>query len=132
MLVSSAFSDWTEFSVRTGWVPVGGSITTIYDGNDQPTEAQIRDGEGRIVTRFVRTYDANGRILEEKQILENPALLMADKLDPDGQPQFNAAQLEGMNRLWKSMLSGRSGTGITYAYDAQGRVTENARPQLLV
>jgi hypothetical protein len=71
---------------------VGGNITTIYDGNDQPTEAQIRDGEGRIVTRFVRAYDANGRILEEKQILENPALIFADKLAPGGAVQCRTAR----------------------------------------
>ena len=118
-----AGSPW-DAAVEVGaWVPAGGNITTIYDGNDQPTEAQIRDGEGRIVTTFVRTYDANGRILEEKQILENPVSLMADKLAAE-QPPFNAAQLEAVNRIMKSMLSGRSGTGITYAYDAQGRVTE--------
>jgi YD repeat-containing protein len=118
-------SSWDAAVEGGAWVPVGGNTTTIYDGNDQPTEAQIRDREGRVVSRFVRTYDANGRILEEKQILENPALLMADKLDPDGQPQFNAAQLEATNTVMKLlMLGGRSDAGITYAYDAQGRVTE--------
>ena len=107
-------------------VPVGGNITAIYDGNDQPTEAQIRDGEGRIVSRFVLTYDANGRILEEKHIMENPFLLVADKL-AERQPRFNelnAAQLEGMNTAMKLVMRGGPSAGITYAYDAQGRVTE--------
>ncbi|HEX8882850.1 MAG TPA: hypothetical protein VF749_22565, partial [Candidatus Acidoferrum sp.] len=116
-----AGSLWDAAVEGGAWVPVGGNITTIYDGNDQPTEAQIRDGEGRIVTRFVRTYDANGRILEEKQILENPVSLMADKLAPE---EHTAAQLEAMNTVMKLMLGGPSGAGITYAYDAQGRVTE--------
>ena len=114
-----------DAAVEVGaWVPVGGNITTIYDGNDQPTEAQIRDREGRLVSRFVRTYDGNGRILEDEQILENPALLFDAKRAAQGQPQLNAAQLEAMNRVMKPMLGGRSGTGITYTYDAQGRVTE--------
>ena len=96
--------------------PVGGNITTIYDGNDQPTEAQIRDGEGRLVSRIVRKYDANGRLAEEELIQENPALLSADK------EQFTAAQLEAMNRMIKLTMG--AGITITYAYDAQGRVTE--------
>ena len=114
-------SPWDGAVAIGAGVPIGGNVTTIYDGNDQPTEAEIRDAEGRLVSRIVRTYDANGRILEEKQILENPALLMA-RLDPDGQPHFNAAQLESLNRVMKSRFSRPSGT--TYAYDAQGRLTE--------
>jgi hypothetical protein len=76
------------------------------------------------VSRNVRSYDAYSRISEEKQIQENPALIFADKFGAEGQPQPSAAQLEPMNRAMKSMLSGRNGTGISYAYDAQGRVTE--------
>ena len=39
-------------------VPVGGRVTTIYDENEQPTEAQILDADGQVVIRFVRTYNA--------------------------------------------------------------------------
>jgi hypothetical protein len=103
-------------AVRAGFgVPVGGKVTTIYDDKGQPTEAQIRNGEGRILSRVVRSYDAHGRIIEEKHIQENPAWLFAD---------MNDKQLEAMNTAMKSLLSGRNGTGISYAYDAQGRVTE--------
>ena len=52
----------------------GGSVTTVFDERDLPIELQILDSEGRVVSRFVRTYDANGRIMEENQIQENPAL----------------------------------------------------------
>lgn len=98
----------------------GASATTIYDGNDQPTELQILDAEGRIVTRFVRTYDANGRITEENQTLENPALMMTAGQRAD----FNDKQFEATNKALKSMLSGRNGTGKSYTYDPQGRVIE--------
>jgi YD repeat-containing protein len=118
-----AGSPW-DVAVTSGiGVPVGGSITTIYDGNDQPTEAQIRDSEGRIVSRIVRSYDAHGRIIEEKQIEENPALIFADKFAAEEGPEPAAAQLEAMNTAMKLMLSGRSGTRISHAYDAQGRIT---------
>src|SRR5207248_7499237 len=52
-------------------VPSGGSVTTIYNEHDQPTEAQIRDSDGRLVSRLIRTYDANGRVLNDKLATEN-------------------------------------------------------------
>jgi YD repeat-containing protein len=116
-------SPW-DLAVEVGiGASVGGHITTIYDGN-QPTEAQIYDSDGLIVSRIVRSYDADGRIIEEKQIQENPAWLFADRFSAEERAQLNDKQLEAMNKATKSMLSGRSGTGISYAYDAQGRVTK--------
>ncbi len=121
--ISSA-SPW-EGALGAGiGVPLGGNITTIYDGNDQPTEAQIRDGEGRIVSRIVRTYDANGRLVEEEPIQENPAVFFADKFGAEGRPQLTAAELEAMNTAMKSLLRGRSATGTSYIYDEQGRITK--------
>jgi YD repeat-containing protein len=105
-------------------VPIGGNIQTVYNDKDLPTEAQIRDGQGHIVIRVVRSYDVNGRIIEENQIQENPALFFADKFGAEGGPQPTSAQLESMNTAMKSMLSGRNGTGTSYTYDDQGRVTE--------
>src|SRR5271167_547315 len=117
-------SAW-DAAVRAGiGVPVGGNIITICNSNDQPTEAQLRDGQGRIVTRIVRSYDANGRLIEEKQIQENPALMFAATSGIEGQPQATAAQLEAINKAMKQMMGGRNGTGTSYSYDAQGRVTE--------
>ena len=80
-------------------VPTGGSVTTVYDERDLPIEMQILDNQGRIVTQFVRTYDANGRILEEHQALVNPALGMVDcqwlvpraectNLPPNNEPNY--------------------------------------------
>ena len=56
-------------------MPTGGSVITLYDDRDLPIELQILDSKERLVSRFVRTYDADGRIMEENQIQENPALL---------------------------------------------------------
>jgi YD repeat-containing protein len=121
---SYAGSLW-DASVAAGvGVPIGGNIATIYNDKDLLTEQQLRDGQGRIVTRVVRNYDTNGRILEEKQIHENPMSIFLDKAGTEGQSQPTAAQLEAMNKHMKVMLSGRNGTGTSYCYDAQGRVTE--------
>jgi hypothetical protein len=111
--------DRTKTRLRRNPRPLGRG--GCQNGNDQPTEAQIRDSQGRILSRFVRSYDANGRIIEEKQIQENPALFL---FGAGGGPQVTAAQLEAMNRAMKTMLSGPNGAGISYTYDDQGRVTE--------
>ena len=87
-----AGSPW-DLAVGAGiGVSVRGHITTIYDGN-QPTEAQIYDSDGLIVSRIVRSYDAHGRIIEEKQIEENPALIFADKFGAEERPEPTAAHL---------------------------------------
>jgi YD repeat-containing protein len=122
---NSAFcgSPWDAAQAGSG-VPAGGNVTTIYGEDDQPTEAQVRDAEARTVSRLVRTYDTNGRITEENQIQENPALLMVDKFSAEQRVELDDKQLDAMNQAMKSMLSGRSGTGKTYTYDPQGRVQE--------
>jgi len=116
-------SPWDAAQAGFG-VHAGGKVTTIYGENDKPTEAQVHDAEGRIVSRLVRIYDANGRIMEENQIQENPALLMVDEFSAEQQVALDDKQLEAMNKAMKSMLSGRSGTRKTYTYDPQGRVKE--------
>jgi len=35
-------------------LPGGGSATTIYDEHDRPTEVQIRDSQGEVVSRAIR------------------------------------------------------------------------------
>ncbi len=105
-------------------VTTGGSVTTLYDDRDLPTEVQILDSEGRVISRFIRTYDVNGRIMEENQIQENPALLMVERFSVEQRVELGDKQLDAMNKAMKSMLSGRSGTGKSYTYDPQGRVAE--------
>jgi hypothetical protein len=105
-------------------VPVGGTLILIHNNEDQPVEAQIRDGEGRIVTRIIRTYDASGRILEEKHIQENPELLFEDSSSTEQQPELNDPEQEVMNKAMKLTLSGQLPSGTSYAYDTQGRVIE--------
>jgi hypothetical protein len=61
-----------EVADRAPNLPGGGSATTIYDERDRATEVQVRDVSGELVNRALRTYDAQGHIIEEKQILDNP------------------------------------------------------------
>lgn len=120
---ASALSPWDTAESGIG-IPAGGKITTIYDENDQPTEKQIRDAEEHIVSRIVRTYDANGRLVEEKPIWENPISIMLDKLPDKERAQLGPEQIEQMNKAMGAVLGGKKQAGTTYTYDAQNRITK--------
>jgi len=107
---------------------------TLYNDTDQPTEAQVCDAEGTIVSRAVCTYDEQGRVSEERTIVERPDLLFP--------PELLAAQLsekgvsiaeikEKLQESFRELLQ-REGaeqdfSSTRYTYDAQGRVTETRR-----
>lgn len=109
----------------------GGSATTIYDEQDRPVEVQVRDSTGEIVNRAVRRYEAQGRVLEEKQILDNPEMMFPREtralileqsgLSPDDLRQEMRAQLT-------KLMGGQSGPySISYTYDSLGRVSHANR-----
>ena len=104
--------------------PEGGSITTLFDERDLPIELQFLAREGRVVSRLSRTYDANGRIMEENQIQENPGLWYLDQMPAEQRSRIDDKQLEAMNKAMKAMMSGKNGTGTSFVYDSQGRLTE--------
>jgi hypothetical protein len=78
--VGSSVSDAAQMGFG---VPVGGTVTTIYDPDDHPTEIQIHGVDGQVVSRIVRTYDAKGRLIEEKPVEQNIALLLLDQMPPN-------------------------------------------------
>jgi len=87
-----ACSAWDAAASGAG-IPLGGTITTIYDGDDRPVEMQTRDVGGQIMSRIVRTYDAAGLLIEEKPIVENPAPMFLDRILADSKERPNEAQL---------------------------------------
>jgi hypothetical protein len=101
-------------------VPLGGTLTLVYDSEDQPIEAQMRDGEGQIVRRLIRIYDTNGRILEEKHIQVSPEFDDSEEQEPE----FKSKEEEVMHRAMVMTLRGQLPTGISYTRDTQGRVIE--------
>ena len=107
-------------------VPPGGSITTIYNERDQPTEARVYDAEGQLAIRVIGSYDSNGRPTEQKQTLEGPELLFpaADRKQVMAQSGASAAELRS---YVASVLGGPKGflsRSSHYQYDTQGRITE--------
>ena len=112
-------------------LPGGGSATTIYDEHDRATEVQVRDANGELVNRALRVYDAQGHIIEEKQILDNPEAIIpsearAKMLDESG---LSADQLQRELRAQLTkLMAGQSGPySVSYHYDTYGRVNHTTR-----
>jgi YD repeat-containing protein len=120
-----------ETADRAPNLPGGGSATTIYDEHDRPTEVQVRDASGEVVSRAVRTYDAQGHVLEEKQILDNPETIFpaetrAQILEQSGLSP-DELQHELRTQLTK-LMAGQSGPqSVSYGYDSHGRVSHANR-----
>src|SRR5438477_7753009 len=98
---------------------MGGNVTTIYDSDDHPTERQVRNADGQVVTRIVRTYDAEGRITEERLLEKNMSFI--DWMPPEEQAQLTAAQLKAYSKGPYALL--KNPVGTAFNYDSQGRVT---------
>jgi len=107
-------------------LPSGGSAITYYDEQDRPTEVQVRDAEGQVISRAVRSYDKDGRISEEYLTWDRPeslfpALTQADVLNA-------GISIEEFRRKLTEAMGGQPGpSSIAYAYDPHGRVTQTRR-----
>jgi hypothetical protein len=112
-------------------LPGGGTATTLYDERDQPTEVQVRDARDQLVGRTMRIYDSQGRVTEEKQILDKPELLFPEEFwakmfEASGTPpeEVRAELTQQLSRL----MGGDAGpSSIAYTYDEQGRVKQIRR-----
>jgi hypothetical protein len=119
-----------EVADRAPNLPGGGSATTIYDEDARPIEVQVRDNKGKLVSRTVRIYDAEGRVGEEKQILESlEAMIPADALEMleasgESREEFH----DELRRQLTRVMGGQAGPfSVVYSYDAQGRVNQMRR-----
>jgi YD repeat-containing protein len=103
-------------------LPGGGTATTIYDESDRPTEIQIHDTHGELVSRSVRIYDERGNVLSEKQIVDDPI-----KVIPAEARAAILAEASASGENIREQLSnfmGGQGEPVTTAntYDEQGRL----------
>jgi hypothetical protein len=119
-----AVSAWDAAGVGAG-VPIGGSIVSIYDGHDVPAEARVFGPGGHLITRLVRSYDADGRVIEENEERENPGLMFANMFSAEEQAKLDDKGMEALNKGAKAMFSGLRGSGSSYSYDANGRLVES-------
>ena len=109
----------------------GGTATTFYDEQDRATEVQVHNAEGELISRVVRTYDADGRVAEEHQILDKPEFLIpaehrAKMIEESGVSAHEVMQ-ELRAQLTK-LMSGQPGShSVTYGYDTQGHPIHTRR-----
>lgn len=112
-------------------LPSGGSATTIYDEQDRPTEVQVRDAGGELVSHALRTYDAQGHVVEEKQILDNlvntfPPEVQAKVLAESG-VSADQLQQEIHAQLAKLMGGRPESYSVSCRYDSGGRLSHTSR-----
>lgn len=112
-------------------LPGGGSATTIYDDSDRAIEVQIRDSTGEMMSRATRAYDSDGRIVEEKQILDNPETMIPAEFRAQMLQQTGLSEDELRQELrtkLTGLMAGRSGPySVSYTYDKQGRISHTSR-----
>ncbi len=123
--VASGGSPFDALDMAPPNLPGGGSTTTIYDEHDRATRVEVRDAEGTIVNRAERTYDAKGRVLEEKQILDNPETMIPAEARAKIAEQSGHSpdqMREEIRAKLTELMAGHSGPyTVSYSYDDQGR-----------
>src|SRR5215469_11655839 len=119
-----------EVSSRAPNILGGGTATTFYDEQGRATEVRVHNAEGELIHRAVRTYDADGHVAEEQQIvdkLENliPAEHRAKMLEQSG---LSADELtQELRAQLTKLMSGQSPHSVAYRRDTQGRVIHTTR-----
>ena len=111
-------------------LPGGSSATTIYDAQDRPVEIQVRDAEGELVSKTVRTYDDRGKVIEEKQTMDD----VTKMIPAETQNKMLARSDVSLNDLRDQLSKFLGGQGeiwsVAYSYDPQGRVSQTTRRML--
>src|SRR5262249_11869516 len=108
-------------------LPGGGTATTVHDEQDRPTEVQVRDSQGEVVSRSIRKYDEHGRIAEEHHILDNPETMIPAELRTRILSESGRSLVELRSELTR-LMGGQAGpSSIAYDYDAHSRIIQTRR-----
>jgi hypothetical protein len=101
----------------------GGSVTTRYNDDDQPTESLVYDAQGELLTKIVRHY-ANGRLINEtlaREAFEFPGELR-DQLSEEQRRAFRTQMKAALSQhdVFKNMER-------SYFYGDEGRVIQRLK-----
>src|SRR5262249_47575394 len=92
---------------------------------------QVRDANGELVSRALRIYDAQGHVIEEKQILDTPETMIPSEIREKmlGESGVSADQLrQELRAQLTKLMAGQSGPySVSYRYDTHGRVNHTSR-----
>jgi hypothetical protein len=138
-----AGSAWDAAEHRRFGVPLGGSVITTYDERDElvcdccgkkhraqnPTERRVLTADGRIVSQWVRKYDASGRLEEEKQLQQNIGLEILERMTPEQRASLTPEQVQEIERM--NEIRGKLPPDARYKYDDQCRVIEKRERNIL-
>ena len=108
-------------------MPGGGTATTSYDDQDRALEVVVRDFEGEVCSRTVRIYDADGRISEEKSIIENLEMIISAEVRAQILTESGATREDLREHLAKALHGRLRQHSVVFKYDAHGRQTETHR-----
>jgi YD repeat-containing protein len=103
-------------------VPTGGSVITAYDEFDSPIEMRILTADGQIVSRFVRKYDASGRVVEERTLQQNDGWLALDRMSPEQRAALTPQQAQDV--IKENANVGWDVPEIRYKYNSEGCLIE--------
>jgi hypothetical protein len=116
-------SPWRAVELGFG-VPIGGTVITTYDKNNNETETRVVAADGQILTQIVRKYDSAGRLLEEKPVQLSLGPVMLDGMPPKDRARLTPEQMEVRSKRVASFAVGEKPSQSTYTYDALGRVIQ--------
>ena len=116
-----------ETADRAPNLPDGGSATTFYDADDRPTEVHVKNAQGELITRAVLIYDTEGRVSEDKQVLDN-----VETMFPQGAfdkiLEESGSSREQLREHISKLMGGKAGPfSIAYTYDAESRLKQMRR-----
>ena len=113
-----------EGSDLTSWE--GGSTITTYDESDRPVEVQMHNVNGALTGRAVRTYDEQGRVLEEKMMMDDPLTMIPAK-EQSRLLQESGEAAQALRDQLTQFLGGSEMWSVKYTYDTQGRKIQTLR-----
>ncbi len=101
----------------------GGTVETSYNERGRPVERRIVDDEGLLLFRILHTYDANGRLGEERLVTENLSFPKAarDQIPSEQRAAVFAQLKTEMERASQGLFGNAE---RTYVYNDQGRLAE--------
>lgn len=123
-------SPWDAAQMGSG-VPSGGTVTTLYDQNDRPIEAQVHDAQGQVISRVLRTYGTHGQLSEETPTYENLAPAMLERMPAGMRDQMSPDEIQALGKQMAFMMTGKVPAGTTYAYDSQNRLTSTRERNMI-
>ena len=101
----------------------GGIVETSYNERGQPVERRIVDDEGTLLFRILHTYDANGRLGEQRLVTEN--FNLPKELREQIPSEQRAAVLAQLKTEMGSATQGLfSDAERSYVYNSEGRLAE--------